>query len=162
MRTWEDNKTAINQLWPMAQWSDEERRLWTDDLHGLDQVVLYDAIRNVKRSTESLYPQLKWVRDEYRRLEASRKWSVSSGRGSSQAEPRVPVVIDKASDARVRDELRALIEVTEPADFQSTVNRIADKAAALEIEMSTAFRLVRYLLDRLGMSNGGTAQEATR
>ena len=160
MRTWEDNKTSINQLWPMAQWSDEERRLWHDDLHGLDQVVLYDALRNVKRSTESLYPQLKWVRDEYRRLDSSRKWSVSSGRKSS--EPRVPVVISKDSDAKMRDELRALIEFTEPSGFQETVDIIAGKAAGYEIEMSTAFRLVRYLIDRLGMANGGSAQEATR
>jgi hypothetical protein len=68
MRTWEENKTAINQLWPMAQFTEEERRLWHDDLSGLDQAVLYDAIRNVKRNNESLYPQLKWLRDEYRHL----------------------------------------------------------------------------------------------
>jgi hypothetical protein len=67
-RTWEQNRTAINQLWPQCQWTDEERRLWSDDLASVDQDVLYDAARNVKRNNDTLYPQLKWFRDEYRSL----------------------------------------------------------------------------------------------
>lgn len=154
MRTWEENKTAINQLWPMAQFTDEERKLWGDDLRGLDQVVLYDAIRNVKRNSESLYPQIKWIRDEYRRLDSTRKWLRPQAKNGEQSE-FVKVVIDSKTDAKMRDELRALVEVTEPSDFKRTVDIIADKAARLQIELGTAFRLVRYLLERLGLSDGG-------
>ena len=73
MRTWEENRSAINQLWPQCQWTDEERRLWKDDLSSLDQAVLYDAVRNVKRTKETLYPQLKWVLEEHRDLMRARK-----------------------------------------------------------------------------------------
>jgi hypothetical protein len=152
MRTWDQNRAAINQLWPQCVWTDEERRLWHDDLHRLDQDVLYDAIKNVKRNNESMYPQLKWVRDEYRHL--YRLKTFSEKKRLQQSEPRQVVRIDKSGDAAMREELKAVVEMTTPAEFQSTVDLIADKAAILKIEMSTAFRLVSYLLRRLGMDNG--------
>lgn len=48
MRTWDENRDTINQFWP-TQWNAEESKLMKDDLEPLDQVMLYDAIRNVKR-----------------------------------------------------------------------------------------------------------------
>jgi hypothetical protein len=152
MRTWDQNRAAINQLWPQCVWTDEERRLWHDDLHRLDQDVLYDSIKNVKRNNESMYPQLKWVRDEYRHL--YRLKTFSEKKRLQQSEPRQAVRIDKSEDAAMREELKVVVEMTTPAEFQSTVDLIADKAARLKIEMSTAFRLVSYLLRRLGMDNG--------
>lgn len=152
MRTWDENKSAINQLWPQCKWTDEERRLWHEDLHGLDQGVLYDAIRNVKRNNESLYPQLKWMRDEYRQLH--RLKTFADKKRLDTIEPLQTVRIDKESDAAMRDELKAVVEMTTPAEFRNTVDLIADKAACLKIEMATAYRLVRYLLQRLGMDNG--------
>jgi hypothetical protein len=152
MRTWDQNRAAINQLWPHCKWTDEERVLWHDDLHRLDQVVLYDAIKNVKRNNESMYPQLKWVREEYRQLH--RLKTFSEKKRLATTEPRQIVNINKAADAAMREELKAVVEMTTPAQFQSTVDLIADKAARLQIEMATAFRLVSYLLRRLGMDNG--------
>lgn len=152
MRTWDQNRAAINQLWPHCKWTDEERVLWHDDLHRLDQVVLYDAIKNVKRNNESMYPQLKWVREEYRQLH--RLKTFSEKKRLATTEPRQIVNIDKAADAAMREELKAVVEMTTPDQFQSTVDLIADKAACLKIEMATAFRLVSYLLRRLGMDNG--------
>lgn len=152
MRTWDQNRAAINQLWPHCKWTDEERGLWHDDLHRLDQVVLYDAIKNVKRNNESMYPQLKWVREEYRELH--RLKTASEKKRLATTEPRQIVDIDKAVDAAMREELKAFVEMTTPAEFRGTVDLIADKAARLEIEMATAFRLVSYLLRRLGMDNG--------
>lgn len=159
MRTWDDNRQAINGLWPMAQFTEEERRLWHDDLSDLEQAVLYDAIRNVKRSHDSLYPQLKWVRDEYASLDRLRRLQ-SRAASATSAEP-VPVVrIDAESNARMRDELKIVVDMATPADYDDTVKLIADKAAKCQIEMSTAFRLVRYLLERLGMSRGGIIRGA--
>jgi hypothetical protein len=152
VRTWDENKTAINQLWPMAQFTDEEKRLWNDDLSGLDQVVLYDAIRNAKRNHDSLYPQIKWIRDEYRTL--YRLASLVSHKRAAPGERKQPVRIDAVVDRRTEDELRAVVEITTAADFESTRDLIADKAATLKIELATAYRLVRYLLQRLGMARG--------
>lgn len=151
MRTWDENKTAINQLWPMAQFTEEERRLWTDDLSGLDQSILYDAIRNVKRNNESLYPQLKWIRDEYRGLH---RISQFAAKKTSTGEKREVVSIDSADDKRYRDDLRIAIDMATPSDFDSTVDLIASKAADKKIEMATAYRLVQYAIERLGMGGG--------
>lgn len=152
MRTWDENRTTINQLWPQCKWTDEERRLWHDDLHGLDQDVLYDAVRNVKRNNESLYPQLKWVRDEYRQLH--RLKTFAARKTLQTGEPRQVVKIDKDVDSRMGGELRVVVEMATAADYELTVDLIADKAASLQIELATAFRLCRYLRQRLGIDNG--------
>lgn len=150
MRTWEENKRAINELWSQCQWTEEERRLMHDDLGGLDQVVLYDAIRNVKRSHDSLYPQLKWFLEEHRSLARIRK--LASARPA--AEKRETVVIDSELDTRIRDELTAVVEMATPETFEETRDLIADKASKLQIELATAFRLCMYLLKRLGLDEG--------
>lgn len=150
MRTWEDNRNAINQLWPMVQFTDEEKRLWSEDLSRLDQVALYDALRNVKRTRDSLYPQLPWVLAEYRDMMRVKK--ATERRPAS--ERHVPVVIDKATDEQMGRDLRAVVEMATGETFQETVDMIADAAARLRIEMHTAYKLVRYLLKRLGMSRG--------
>ena len=153
MRTWDDNKSAINQLWPRAEFTDEERRLWHDDLSTCDQVVLYDVIRNVKRNNDTLYPQLKWFREEYRSL--SRMKTLQERRPNPDKEPRQVVRIDKRDDEKMAGELRAYIDGCTPADWREAVDFIADKAASLKVEMATAFRLCRYLNERLGMAQGG-------
>jgi hypothetical protein len=153
VRTWDDNKTAINQLWPRVEFTDEERRLWHDDMSALDQVVLYDAIRNVKRNNDTLYPQLKWFRDEYRTLHRMRQ--LSDKRANPNGEPRKVVRIDKRANEKMADDLRSYIDERSPSEWREAVDFIADKAAAEKLELATAFRLCRYLNERLGMSNGG-------
>lgn len=150
MRTWDDNRAAINQLWPMVQFTDEEKRLWSEDLSRLDQVVLYDAIRNVKRTRDSLYPQLPWVLAEYRDLLRARK----SAERKPPAERHTPVVIDRDTDLQVGRDLRAVVEMATRETYAETVDMIADSAARLKIEMKTAYGLVLYLLKRLGMGRG--------
>ena len=159
MRTWDENRVAINGLWPLMEFSAEEKRLWHDDLSGLNQDVLYDAIRNVKRNNDTNYPQLKWLRDEYRVLERLRNFSTTTK--TPDGEPRKTVKIDAASDARMRDELRAVIESATPSQTDEIVDLIAGKAHDLKIEMATAYRLVKYLLERLGLNNGGQIGDAT-
>ena len=153
MRTWDDNRAAINQLWPKCEWTEEERKLMHDDLQPLDQAVLYDAIRNVKRNNDTLYPQLKWFRDEYRSL--SRMKSLQERRANPIGEPGQVVRIDKRDDDRMANDLRAYIDECTPGQWREAVDFIADKAAGLKVEMTTAFRLCRYLNERLGMSQGG-------
>jgi hypothetical protein len=157
VRTWEDNRRAINELWPLMELKPEEKKLWTDDLSALDQAVLYDAIRNVKRGNDTNYPQLKWILDEYRSLH--RVYQSAQGR-TSKAEPRKTVEIDPKQDERLRAELMELIGMASPAEYETVRDLIVTKAHDLKIEMATAFRLCRYLNDRTGRSQGGRPDAA--
>ena len=154
MRTWDENRTAINQLWPKCEWTDEERKLMHADLGGLNQDLLYDAIRNVKRNNDTLYPQLKWFRDEYRNLGRLRRFKETRTVKGSDVEREV-TRIDKATDERMASDIRAFIEELTPLQWQQGVDLIADKAYEKKIELATAYRLGRYLNERLGMSQGG-------
>ena len=145
MRTWEENKTAINQLWPMVTFTDEERRLWSDDLAGLDQAILYDAVRETKRSRDTLYPQLKWFLDSYRELSAAKKKALRPS--NVEHRERIKLSIDDAADARLADELVALIDVSTAADFSKVERFVLDKLPAMHSK--TAVRVLVYARRRL-------------
>jgi hypothetical protein len=153
VRTWEQNKTAINQLWPQCQWTDEERRLWSDDLSSVDQDVLFDAARNVKRNNDTLYPQLKWFREEYRALKRL-KDARNPSRPSSVPRP-ARVVIAAELEERTKADLMLVVDDATVESHRDVIKIISDKAAKEQIYMHTAYRLVSYLLQRLGLDNGG-------
>lgn len=147
MRTWDENRTAINQLWPQCQWTDEERRLWNDDLSGeqIDQEVLYDALRNVKRSHDTLYPQLKWIRDEYNSLRLARK---SAQRQAIKREPKLDLSgISDEQDKRLSEDFVALIDISSPADFDDIEARVIAKVP--EMHARSAIRVLNYARKRL-------------
>lgn len=144
MRTWDENKTAINQLWPRAEFTDEERRLWNDDLSSLDQVVLYDAIRNVKRNNDTLYPQLKWLREEYRQLFAVKRHALKSHKPK---EPKLQLNIDDDHDRRLCDQFVAYIDECEPQHFNEVETRVLDKLP--EMHSASAVRVITYARARL-------------
>ncbi len=65
---WIDNEKKIRQLWPAAQWGDEEhelRKLIKRRLSSLDQQILSRAIDVVKEKFSSQQPELKWFVTEY-------------------------------------------------------------------------------------------------
>jgi hypothetical protein len=146
MRTWDQNKVAMNQLWPQCQWSDEERRLLTDDLGGLDQDTLYDALRNVKRSRDTLYPQIKWILDAYRELTSARKHA-SSSRKDFEVHKSVPVDADESR--RLASEFVGMIEGASPSDFGMIEGLVLDKVQQLKIDMLPARRVLMYARKRL-------------
>jgi len=152
MRTWDENRRAISELWPMMEWTNEEKKLWIDDLSGLDQVVLYDAIRNVKRTHDTNYPQLQWICEEYRTLQ---RLKANAERTGKPHQPRELQKVDSSDDERYREELMEVIRLCVPSDFDTIRDLIADKAAKLKIEMSTSQRLIRFLLQRTGRAQGG-------
>lgn len=157
MRTWDDNREAMNQLWPKHEWTYEERKLVCEDLSPLDQDVLYDAIRNAKRNHDTPFVHLKWLTDEYALLLRMRN---AAQRARREPEPRQVVKIDADENARMRSELRSVIENATAGDYHSIVDVIADQAAKCKVEMSTAFGLIKYLQQRLGMNNGGRIGDA--
>lgn len=152
MRTWDENRDVINQFWP-TEWNPEETKLMREDLSPLNQDVLYDAIRNVKRKHDTPFVHLKWITDEYRQLDRVRRLQ---SRSSLRQEPREIVEIDEAQDLAAREQLREWIDTLTPSQWSEGVAVISDKAANKEICLATGFRLGRYLNERLGMSNGGS------
>jgi hypothetical protein len=144
VRTWEQNKTTINQLWPTCSFTDEEKRLWGDDLGSLDQDVLYDAIRNVKRTRDTQWPQLKWMLDAYRELSHAKRQAKTHGK---PPEPRVGVNINEDENSRLADDFVAYIESAAPSDYQDIHDRVLDKLT--KMHSRTALRVIAYAKKRL-------------
>ncbi len=146
MRTWDDNKSAINQLWPQCQWTDEERRLWSDDLARLDQVVLYDAIRNVKRTHDTLYPQLKWMLESYRELFSAKSRAANV---RTPGERHKAVHVDSQQSQRLAREFVATIDGATANDFDMILGLVLDKVEQLKIDMQPAYQVLMYARKRL-------------
>jgi hypothetical protein len=144
VRTWEQNKTTINQLWPTCSFTDEEKRLWGDDLGSLDQDVLYDAIRNVKRTRDTQWPQLKWMLDAYRELSHAKRQAKTHAKAP---EPRVGVKVDEDENSRLADDFIAYIDSAAPSDFQDIHDRVLDKLP--KMHSLTALRVIIYAKKRL-------------
>lgn len=144
MRTWDENKSAINQLWPTCAFTDEEKRLWGDDLSCLNQELLYDAIRNVKRSRDTQWPQLKWMLDAYRELSHAKKQAKTH---SKAPEPRVGVSVNEDENSRLADDFIAYIDSAAPSDFQDIHDRVLDKL--VKMHSRTAVRVILYAKKRL-------------
>lgn len=144
MRTWDQNKTTINQLWPTCSFTDEEKRLWSEDLGSLDQDTLYDAIRNVKRTRDTQWPQLKWMLDAYRELSHSKRQAKTH---SKAPELRVGVNVDEDENSRLADDFIAYIESAAPADYQDIHDRVLDKLP--KMHSRTALRVIAYAKKRL-------------
>jgi hypothetical protein len=145
-RTWDDNKQAINQLWPVSQFTDEEKRLWHDDLSGLDQDTLYDAIRNAKRSHDSIYPQIKWILDEYRSLMSSRRAVLRTGK---PREKKTEWNIDDTQDREARNELMEWVDRAEPREYRDIYDAVFAQGTFERLHSVTANRIVMYAQERL-------------
>lgn len=144
MRTWEDNKTAINQLWPMVQFTEEEKRLWREDLSNLDQDVLYDAIRNVKRGHDTLYPQLKWMLDGYRELFALKRRAL---RQTGEKHQKLDLNISADEDKQLARDFIAVIDAASPDEYKDIETMVLDKLPRMHA--STALRVLMYAKKRL-------------
>jgi hypothetical protein len=123
-RTWQQNSDAINGLWPQCQWTDEEIDLWREDLSGLDQNLLFEALREVKRSKESLYPQLVWVHQAYRKLSADRLEAARHAAPKAPAFSGDRLEIDPAESRRLAAEIAAEIDAALPGDVDAILAKI--------------------------------------
>lgn len=136
-RTWDDNRELINGLWPMAQFTAEEADLWRADLHALDQEALFEAIRQVKRSRDSVYPQLAWVHEAYREIRAKAR----------AARPPLPgppafagdrLTIDPVRERQLRRELEHAIDRAGGDELDAVVDRINGEIDNLEARSAIA------------------------
>lgn len=127
-RTWNENRELINGLWPRAEFTAEEADLWRADLSGLDQQCLLEAIRQVKRTRDSVYPQLAWLHEEYRTIRARNRPRAAAAAAPAAATSRPRLTIDPATERRVRIELEELAErATTDADLDAVVERVREE-----------------------------------
>ena len=143
MRTWDENKAAIHQLWPGNTFTDEEAKLWREDLSGLDQDTLYDAIRNTKRNHDTGWVHLKWIVDEYRDLLRAKR----RVKHVSHREEKLNLKISNEEDRRLCDQFVALIDVSQPGDFDSIQTKVLDSCEKLHA--ASAIRVLGYARKRL-------------
>lgn len=66
--TWDTNRQRINGLWSGASWTPEEKFIWHDALHELNQHKLWEALQVVAKKYSSPKPQIKWVLTAYERI----------------------------------------------------------------------------------------------
>jgi hypothetical protein len=144
VRTWEENKTAINQLWPSHEWSDEEAKLVREDLSPLDQPTLYDAIRNAKRKHDTPFVHLKWLLDEYRELSSSKRHALKA---SKPKDPKLEISIDDELDRKLSADFVAWIDDCDPEHFGEVETRVLDKLP--QMHSLSALKVLSYARSRL-------------
>ncbi len=144
MRTWEENKTAINQLWPSHEWSDEEAKLVREDLSPLDQPTLYDAIRNAKRKHDTPFVHLKWLLDEYRELSSSKRHALKA---SKPKDPKLQISIDDDLDRKLSADFVAWIDDCDPEHFGEVETKVLDKLP--QMHSLSALKVLSYARSRL-------------
>ena len=141
-RTWDANRETINDLWPLLELRQAEKELWHDDLSGLDQGVLYEALREVKRSKESPWPQLAWIHDAYRQIASARRTAERMVETMQPAWSGDRLVIDLEESERLKAYYRAAFEAVQTLQeldaLAFELNASVDK-----LEARTAIRLFR-------------------
>lgn len=152
-RTWDQNRETINDLWPLIELRPEERQLWHDDLSPLDQDVLYEALREVKRSHDSPWPQLAWIHTAYRAIVSARRPSVTAPQGPpAYSTPRLVIDEDWSRDWRNRRQTEILFAKSTSTldEIQEQVHQSIDKVAA-----SDALRVMAQLSEARRQLAGG-------
>ena len=136
-RTWQQNSDAINGLWPQCQWTDEEIDLWREDLSGLDQDVLFEALREVKRSKDSLYPHLLWVHQAYRTLRAAKRSAERAATPKMEAFHGERLEIDEALSRKLAGEIADRISVARPEDVDGILETIRENIDRLDAAVAS-------------------------
>jgi hypothetical protein len=144
VRTWDENKTAINQLWPSHEWSEEEAKLVREDLSPLDQPTLYDAIRNAKRKHDTPFVHLKWLLDEYRELASAKRHALKP---TQPKDPKLKLDIDDELDRKLSADFVAWIDECEPGDFGAVETTVLDRLP--QMHSLSAVKVLSYARSRL-------------
>jgi len=106
--------------------------------------VLYDALRNVKRSRDTLYPQLKWILEEHRELSWAKK---TASRQTVRHEPKLGLSVNDSEDKSLSEDFVALIDMSAPSDFGDIEARVLDKLP--QMHSRSAIRVINYARLRL-------------
>ena len=141
-RNWDDNRETINDLWPLLELRPAEKDLGHDDLSALDQETLYEALREVKRTKESPWPQLAWIHEAYRQLRSAQRSAerIAERMQSAFSGERLVVDLDESErlNAYYRGAFEAAQTLLEVDALAFELNASVDK-----LEARTAIRLFR-------------------
>jgi hypothetical protein len=133
-RTWDENREVINELWPMLELRPAERELWHDDLSTLDQDMLLEALREVKRSKDSPWPQLAWIHAAYNAIKATcRAFDRTVAGPPAYGTPRI--FIDEIQSRHIRNSIGFDIECASAEQLDAIKVRITesiDRLAAID------------------------------
>jgi hypothetical protein len=143
MSTWDENKALINGLWPQHEFTPEEGELFRGDLAPLDQDTLADAIRNTKRNHDTAWVHLKWIVDEYRELLRAKR----RVKHVSHREEKLKLNVIDDENRRLCDQFVALIDISEPGDFESIQTKVLD--SHMKLHADSAIRVIGYARKRL-------------
>jgi len=144
VRTWDENRNAMNQLWPSHIWSDEELKLVREDLSPLDQPTLYDAIRNAKRKHDTPFVHLKWLLDEYRELSSAKRHALKV---TQPKDPKLQISIDDDLDRKLSADFVAWIDDCDPEHFGDVETKVLDKLP--QMHSLSALKVLSYARSRL-------------
>ena len=74
MKTWAENLSKINGLWPDTNWTREESELYKKQCADLNQDWLALAIDSVRITYSSNKPTIKWLLEEYRKVKEDQRF----------------------------------------------------------------------------------------
>jgi DNA repair ATPase RecN len=74
LNSWFLNKEKINELWSTCEWTQSESDLFTKRLGNLNQDWLSRAIENVRTNFTSNKPSIKWIIDEYKKIQEDERF----------------------------------------------------------------------------------------
>ncbi len=161
-RTWDENRETINDLWPLMELRSEERKLWHDDLSGLDQDTLYEALRDVKRSKESPWPQLAWIHESYRHLRAAMRTAERMAEQRQPAYSGERLVIDVEESNRHYTWYRDMLSGAQTiADLDGLLAEMSGKLDVLEARSAVKlFAAARASRERIEQASRDACPEA--
>ena len=99
--TWDTNRQRINGLWSGASWTPEEKFIWHDALHEMNQHKLWEALQIVAKKYSSPKPQIKWVLTAYERILDDEQAKVIAEKREQDEEA------DSDKDRRMMEEVRS-------------------------------------------------------
>ena len=143
-RTWEQNRESIHDFWPTHEFTPAEADLWREDLAELDQDLLFDCLKRVKRNRDTAWVHLRWVTDEYR---AARRATAPPNPNVDMSTRRHGTDICPEKSQRFYEDFRALIEISGPDDFRRIQTQILDKLPVMS--SLHALRALIYARHRL-------------
>jgi len=146
MKTWDENRDTINQFWP-TQWNAEESKLMKDDLEPLDQVMLYDAIRNVKRSHDTPFVHLKWILDQYSSLSLARKHAEKSPKAPILGGEKLKITVNPEREGELVTDFLSCVDSADPKGFEQIEHNVLSKLG--EMSNLAANKVLAYARARL-------------
>ena len=118
-----------------------------DDLEPLDQVMLYDAIRNVKRSHDTPFVHLKWILDQYSSLSLARKHAEKSPKAPILGGEKLRITVNPEREGALVTDFLSCVDSADPKQFEQIEQNVLSKLG--EMSAVAATKVLAYARARL-------------